>query len=162
MSVPEASIHEDARPVFPQNQVWMSWQSLVVQSETESPFPQPTTHNHLRLRVFRPNRRHILMTLFCGEFVHLLAFWQLNMVLLAIRQNWLLTLFISLFGLFLYPDTGIDGDDAVLVGEQWVDVHLLDFGGKAEQGREAYDNLGIFLLVDTLLPSRTFYYFIAS
>ena len=37
MSMPEAPIHEDTRPVFPQHQVRMSGQSLVVQ-----PLPEPT------------------------------------------------------------------------------------------------------------------------
>ena len=37
MSMPEAPIHEDTRPVFPQHQVRMSGQSLVVQ-----PIPEPT------------------------------------------------------------------------------------------------------------------------
>ena len=34
--------------------------------------------------------------------------------------------------LFLNQNAGIDGDDVFLVGEQRVDVHLLDFRGKAE------------------------------
>ena len=63
MSMPEAPIHEDASPVFPQHQVRMPWQPLVIQSISESPLPQPTTHNHLRLRILRPNSRHVIMTL---------------------------------------------------------------------------------------------------
>ena len=34
--------------------------------------------------------------------------------------------------LFLHQDAGIDGDDVFLIGEQRVDVHLLDFRGEAE------------------------------
>ena len=63
VSMPEAPIHEDASPVFPQHQVRMPWQPLVIQSISESPLPQPTTHNHLRLRILRPNSRHVIMTL---------------------------------------------------------------------------------------------------
>ena len=57
--MPETSIYKDAGPVLPQYQVRMSGQPLVVQTITESPTPQPFAHNHLRLRVLRPNRRHI-------------------------------------------------------------------------------------------------------
>ena len=72
VSMPEASIHEDARPVFPQHQVWMPRQSLMIQPISESSTPQPTTHNHLRLRVLRPDGRHIFMTLlFCESVNHI-------------------------------------------------------------------------------------------
>ena len=53
VSMPEASIYKDARPILPQYQVWMSWQPLVVQPIPEPTFPQSTPHNHLRLRVLR-------------------------------------------------------------------------------------------------------------
>ena len=59
MSMPEAPIHKNACPVLPQYQVRMSRQPLVVKPVPESPFPQSTPHNHLRLRVLRPNCRHI-------------------------------------------------------------------------------------------------------
>ena len=32
--------------------------------------PQPTAHNHLRLRVLRPNRRHIRVSLLRRELIH--------------------------------------------------------------------------------------------
>ena len=65
MSMPEATIDEDARPVFSQHQVRMPRQSRRVQPIAESPTPQPTSHNHLRLRVLATNRRHVGMSLFC-------------------------------------------------------------------------------------------------
>ena len=71
MSMPEASIYKDARPIFPQHQVRMPGQSFVVQPIAESSFPKTTPHNHLRLRVLRPNSRHVPMALLCGELVHI-------------------------------------------------------------------------------------------
>ena len=59
MPMPEASIHEDACPVLPQHQVRMSRQSLIVQSVSESPTPQPTMHNQFWLRVLRMDCSHI-------------------------------------------------------------------------------------------------------
>ena len=69
--MPEAPIHKNARPVLPQHQVGMSGQPPIIQSVSESPLPQPPPHNHLRLRVFRPNRRHIRVSLLWSEFIHI-------------------------------------------------------------------------------------------
>ena len=63
VSMPETSIHKDARPVFPQHQVRMSRQSLMIQSESESSTPQSTTHYHLRLRILRLDSRHVSVPL---------------------------------------------------------------------------------------------------
>lgn len=38
-----------------------------IQPIPESPTPQPFTHNHLRLRILRMDRRHVLMPLFFRE-----------------------------------------------------------------------------------------------
>ena len=70
-SLPETAIHKDTRPILPKHQVRMSWQPLMVQPIPESPTPQPTPHNHLRLRVLRPNSCHVIMTLLCREFIHI-------------------------------------------------------------------------------------------
>ncbi len=59
-------------------------------------------------------------------------------------------------------DAGIDGDDVLVVGQEGIDVDLLDLRGEAEEGGETYDDLCIFLFVDAFLPARTFYDFIAS
>ena len=78
VSMPEASIHEDARPVFSQHQVWMPRQSFMVQPISETSLPQATSHNHLRLRVFRMDSRHVLVPLFCREFIHTQSFPSLQ------------------------------------------------------------------------------------
>ena len=69
MSMPEATIHEDAGAVFPQYQVRMPRQPFVVQPVSESPFPQPMSHDHFRLRVLRTNSRHVFVSLFFSQMV---------------------------------------------------------------------------------------------
>ena len=76
--MPEASIHEYARPVLPLHQVWVSRQPLMIQPIPESSTPQPTAHNNLRLSVFRPYRRHVLVSLFLGEFIHVVIRFSLS------------------------------------------------------------------------------------
>ena len=66
------------------------------------------------------------------------------------------------WSLLLYEYAGINGDDIILVGQEGIDVHLLDFGSEAEERREAHDNLGILLLVDTCLSARAFYYLVSA
>jgi len=68
--MPKAAIHKDARAILPQHQVGMPGQPLMVQAIPESTLPQPTPHNHLRLRVLRPDGSHVFMTLLWGEFIH--------------------------------------------------------------------------------------------
>ena len=69
MPMPEAAIHEDAGAVFPQYQVRMPRQPFVVQPVSESPFPQPMSHDHFRLRVLRTNSRHVFVSLFFSQMV---------------------------------------------------------------------------------------------
>ena len=59
-------------------------------------------------------------------------------------------------------DAGVDGDDAVLVGKEGIDVDLLDLCGEAEQGGEADDDLSVFLFVDALLAACAFDNLVAS
>ena len=61
MTMPETPIHENARPVLLQHQIRMSRQLRRVKPISESSIPQPLAHNHLRLRVLRTYRRHILV-----------------------------------------------------------------------------------------------------
>ena len=68
--MPEAPIHEDASPRFPQHQVRMSRQSPMVQPIAEAPTPQPPPHNHFRLRILRFDSRHILVPLLGRKVVH--------------------------------------------------------------------------------------------
>ena len=53
-------------------------------------------------------------------------------------------------------DAGIDGDDALLVGKEGIDVDLLDFCGETEKGGEADDDLSEFLFVDAFLSACAF------
>ena len=71
MSMPEAPVHKDARAILPQYQIRMPWQSLMVQSVSESPLPQSTAHNHLRLRILPSDRRHVCVSLLWSEFIHI-------------------------------------------------------------------------------------------
>ena len=64
--------------------------------------------------------------------------------------------------LFLYPYSCIHCDYIVAIGEEGVDVEFLYLGGETEESGEADDDLGVFLLVDTLLPTRTFNYLIRA
>ena len=71
MPMPEASVDEDASPVFPQNQVRMPRQPLMIQSVSKTTFPQPTSHNHLWLRILRANARHIFVYFFRRTPTHI-------------------------------------------------------------------------------------------
>ena len=44
-------------------------------------------------------------------------------------------------------DAGIDGDDVLVVGEEGIDVDLLDLRGEAEEGGETHDDLSILLIL---------------
>lgn len=69
MSVPKAPIDEDAGAVFAEYDVGLSGQSFAVDAIAESPTPQPFAHDDLRLRVFRPDCRHVVVTLLGRESV---------------------------------------------------------------------------------------------
>ena len=68
--MPETPIHEDTSTIFPQYQIRMPRQLRRIQPVTESPIPQPPAHNHLRLRILPSDRSHVLVPLFCREFIH--------------------------------------------------------------------------------------------
>jgi hypothetical protein len=53
----------------------------------------------------------------------------------------------------LDTEAGIDSRDALLVGKEWIDVYLLDFGSETEEGGELYDDFGVFLFVESLLSA---------
>ena len=59
-------------------------------------------------------------------------------------------------------DAGIDGDDVLVIGEEGIDVDLLDLRGEAEEGGKTHDDFRILLFVDAFLSARSFYYFIAT
>ena len=58
--------------------------------------------------------------------------------------------------LFLYPYPRIHCHHIVAIGEEGVDVEFLYLGGEAEESGEADDNLGVFLLVDSIWPRVPF------
>ena len=59
VSVPEAPIHEYARPVLSHNDVWLPWQPWMVQPIAVAMTPQPSAHNHFRLCVLAVNGCHV-------------------------------------------------------------------------------------------------------
>ena len=69
MSVPEASVHEDAGAVFTQHDVWFSWQAWMVEPVSESMRPQEFPDKDFRLGVLAPYCRHIVVTLLYGQTV---------------------------------------------------------------------------------------------
>jgi len=70
VTMPEAPIHKDTRPVLPHHDVWLSRQPRMVQPVAESLSPQPFPDHHLRLRVLAVDGRHIRMPLLLREWVH--------------------------------------------------------------------------------------------
>lgn len=66
MPMPEATIHKDARSVFPQHNVRVPSQPRMIQPIAKTTTPQLFTHNNLRLRVFGTNARHVIMPLIYG------------------------------------------------------------------------------------------------
>ena len=68
MSVPEASIHEDASAVFRQHHIWLPRQPRMTEPVTESTPPQPLPHHFLWLRVLAFYGRHIGVSL--GRYWH--------------------------------------------------------------------------------------------
>ena len=62
----------------------------MIQTISESPLPQPTPYNHLRLCILRSNRRHVGMSLLWSEFIHgLLLHRYHNFVLFIYRPLYL-------------------------------------------------------------------------
>jgi len=63
VSMPEAAVYEDTRPVLPHHNIRLPRQPWMIQSIAESMSPQPTTHHHLRLRVLAVDGSHISVAL---------------------------------------------------------------------------------------------------
>lgn len=70
VSMPEASIDEDDRVSLWERDVGMPQQFGRMQTEANPQSVEEMAHDHLRLRVFRPNPAHHLATLFWGKGVH--------------------------------------------------------------------------------------------
>ena len=69
MSVPEASVHEDAGAVFAQHDVRFSWQAWMVEPVSESVRPQVFPDKDFRLGVLAFNCRHVVVALLYGQAV---------------------------------------------------------------------------------------------
>ena len=69
MSVPEASVHEDAGAIFLQNDVGRAGKPLHMDAETVSVCEKEFPHNHLWFRILAPDAGHALVSLFGREFV---------------------------------------------------------------------------------------------
>ena len=70
VSVPEATINKDTGPVFSQDQIWMPRQPFMIQPVSETPLPQPMTHDQLRLSILRTDGSHVIVTLLLSKFIH--------------------------------------------------------------------------------------------
>lgn len=84
MPMPKAAVDKDARAVLPQHNVWMTRQTRIVQSVSETLTPQVFAHKYLWLRVRRANRSHILVSLLWFKSIHdakLLKIWFAYMLL---------------------------------------------------------------------------------
>jgi hypothetical protein len=66
MSVPEASVHEDAGAVFAQHDVRFSWQAWMIEPVSESVRPQEFPDKDFRLGVLAFDCRHVVVTLLYG------------------------------------------------------------------------------------------------
>lgn len=69
MTMPEATIHEDARMVFAQYDVWVSRQAWMVEPVSESVRPQVFPDKDFRLGVLAFNCRHVVVALLYGQAV---------------------------------------------------------------------------------------------
>ena len=68
--MPEATVHEDDRVPLGKHDVGMSWQFRRMQTVAEPQSMEVSAHDHLRLRVLRPNPAHDLASLLWGNGVH--------------------------------------------------------------------------------------------
>lgn len=69
VSVPEASVHEDAGAVFAQHDVRFSWQAWMVEPVSESVRPQVFPDKDFRLGVLAFNCRHVVVALLYSQAV---------------------------------------------------------------------------------------------
>jgi hypothetical protein len=63
VTVPEAAVHEDNRPVARKDEVGAAGESRAVESEAESPRMKASPKQHLRFRVLCANAGHVVGTL---------------------------------------------------------------------------------------------------
>lgn len=71
MHVPETAVYKDHFPVFRQHKIRLARQVFAMQSKAVAHLMNQTSDNHLRLRIFASNARHIERTLLsCMDVSH--------------------------------------------------------------------------------------------
>ena len=76
VAVPEAAVHEDDRVPLGQHDVGVARQFGRMEAEAEAQGMQMASHDHLGLRVLRPNVAHHLAALLWSDCIHR-ALWQI-------------------------------------------------------------------------------------
>ena len=69
MSMPEASIHQNAGAILSQHNIRFSRQPWMIEPIPESPSPQELPDKHLRFGILAPDCRHIMVALLYGHFI---------------------------------------------------------------------------------------------
>ena len=69
MSMPEASIHQNAGAILPQHNIRFSRQPWMIEPIPESPSPQELPDKNLRFGILASDCRHIMVALFYGHFI---------------------------------------------------------------------------------------------
>ena len=69
MSMPEASIHQNAGTILPKHNIRFSRQPWMIEPIPESPSPQELPDKNLRFGILASDCRHIIMALFYGHFI---------------------------------------------------------------------------------------------
>ena len=76
MSMPEASIHQNAGTILSEHNIRFSRQPWMIEPISESPSPQKLPDKNLRFGILALDCRHVMVALFYGHFIwhHLLNF----------------------------------------------------------------------------------------
>lgn len=76
MSMPEASIHQNAGTILSEHNIRFSRQPWMIEPISESPSPQELPDKNLRFGILALDCRHVIVALFYGHFIwhHLLNF----------------------------------------------------------------------------------------
>ena len=87
MPMPKTTVDKHTRAILVQHDIGMARQTRAIQTVSKALAPQIFTHKHLRLRVRRANRSHILVSLLWCELIH-------NAKLL---KNWFAYILLNIF-----------------------------------------------------------------
>ena len=66
MSMPEASIHQNAGTILSEHNIRFSWQPWMIEPIPESPSPQELPDKNLRFGILALDCRHVIVALFYG------------------------------------------------------------------------------------------------